>query len=174
VGALFGALGMADQLPSSLDVASLESEGTELAKKIGNRSLAVYASYPWRKLTGFWKMAYSETTKRHVMANWFPSGAHNEVVGWEGPYQDSMAIVCIRDPEDAPRYAKNFDALLALLGAKGYTVHTVALSGDTIIEKALKSYLVSLWTSYAGAMSLGINPQTTEFLDDFKRSKAKA
>ncbi len=168
---LCSALGMADQVPLSLDSGSLEAQGTALAVKIGDRTLSLYASYPWRKVTGFWKVVYSETAKRQVMTNWFPSGAHNEVVGWEGPYQDTTAIVCLRDPSDAPTYQKNFDALLALLGAKGYTVHTVALSGDTVVEKALNSYILSLWTSYSVAQSLGIDPQTTALLDEFKRMK---
>ncbi len=173
-GALFGAVGMADKLPTSLDIASLESEGARLAKVIGGRSLALYAAYPWRKLTGFWKMVYSETAKRQVMTNWFPSGAHNEVVGWEGPYQDTTTIICFRDSSDDTRYTKNFDALLALLRAKGYTVCTVELSGDTTSEKALRCYGLALWTSYAVAVSLGIDPQATELLDEFKHTKAQA
>lgn len=173
-GALFAALGMADKLPLSLDAAALEQQGNQLATALGGRMLSLYASYPWRKLTGFWKMVYSETAKQQVMTNWFPSGAHNEVVGWEGSYQATTAILCLKDPQEAPRYAKNFDALLAILGAKGYTVHTVALSGDTVIEKVFNSYMLSLWTSYAVAVSLGIDPQTTELLDEFKRTKAQA
>jgi glucose/mannose-6-phosphate isomerase len=173
-GALFAALGMADKLPLTLDAAELEQQGTQLAAKLEGRMLSIYASYPWRKLTGIWKMVYSETAKRQVLVNWFPSGAHNEVVGWEGPHQATTSILCLRDPEESARYSKNFDALLAILGAKGYTVHTVALSGNTVIEKVFTSYMLSLWTSYAVAVSLGIDPQTTELLDEFKRVKAQA
>ncbi len=170
--ALFGSLSMAQHIPMSFDAASLEAQGASLAGIIGNRILSLYTSYPWRKLTGIWKMVYSETAKRQVMVNWFPSGAHNEVVGWEGAYQSSTAIVLFRDNNEPTHYAKNFDALLAILGEKGYTVTTVALSGDSLIEKALTSYTLSLWTSYAVAASLGIDSQTTELLDAFKRLKA--
>jgi glucose/mannose-6-phosphate isomerase len=171
-GALFAALGMADRLPKSLDAAALETQGKELAGVIGPRMPVIYASYPWRKLTGFWKMAYSETAKRQVMVNWFPSGAHNEVVGWDGPYQDAVSFLFLRDAGDDAGYAKNFDALLAILGPKGYTVHNVALSGDTVLEKAFNSYIVSLWTGFYAARSLGTDPLATELLDEFKRKKA--
>jgi len=172
-GALFGALGLESLLPSSLDVAALEPEAKELAAALGSRMPVIYASYPWRKLTGFWKMCYSETAKRQVMVNWFPSGAHNEMVGWEGPYRDQVAFVLLRDPQDAPRYAKNFDALLALLGTKGYTVRTVGLTGNTVMEKVFTDYARALWTGYYAALGLGIDPVATELLDEFKRLKTQ-
>jgi glucose/mannose-6-phosphate isomerase len=171
-GALLGALGLGDRIPTDLDPAAVEQSGATLAEKLGDRMLALYASYPWRKLTGFWKMAYSETTKRQVMANWFPSGAHVEVVGWEGPYQDFVAPVLFRDPADDARYAKNFDALLAILTKKGYAVHTVMLEGNTVLEKVFRNYLLSLWTSYHAAVRLGVDPRATALLDEFKRLKA--
>lgn len=173
-GALFAALGHEHQLPTSLDAAGLEEPGKELAGIIGDRMLVIYAAYPWRKLTGFWKMAYSETAKRQVMVNWFPSGAHNEVVGWEGPYTDTVSFLFLRDPADAPGYVKNVEALLAILGQKGYTTHAVALSGDTVCDKVFRSYLLALWTSYHVARSLGIDPQATKLLDEFKSRKAQA
>lgn len=171
VGALFGALGRSHELPSHVNPLALESRGRELAAIIGDRMPIIYASYPWRKLTGFWKMAYSETAKRQVMANWFPSAAHNEIVGWEGPYRDTAAFIIFRDPTENARYTKNFDALLAVLATKEYTVSNVELSGSTSSEKALNSYILALWTSDFAAQSIGVDPQATKFLDEFKHLK---
>ncbi len=172
-GALFAALDMESHLPAALDAAGIEAQGIELAKILGPRMLVINSSYPWRKITGFWKMVYSETAKRQVMVNWFPSGAHNEVVGWEGPYADAVAFLLFRDSTDTGGYAANFDALLAILAPKGYTVHTVALFGNTVLEKVFNSYLLALWTSFHVAQSLGIDPQATQLLDEFKRRKAQ-
>jgi glucose/mannose-6-phosphate isomerase len=172
-GALFSALGLEGQLPADLDSAGLEEAGKSLAGRIGNRIPVIYTSYPWRKLTGFWKMAYSETAKRQVMVNWFPSGAHTEIVGWQGPYQDIVTFVLLRDSEEASRYAKNLDALLALLPQKGYTVYTVGLSGNTPLEKVFNSYILALWTGWYSAQALQIDPNATELLDEFKRLKAQ-
>lgn len=171
-GALFGALGLAEQLPQTLDAAALEASGKDIATAIGDKTLALYASYPWRKLTGFWKMAYSETAKRQVFVNWFPSGAHTEVVGWEGPYQDQIRFLILRDDREPARYTKNFDALLAILEKKRYTVRTASLSGNTLLEKVFNSYILALWTGFHVATDLGIDPQATELLDEFKRLKA--
>jgi glucose/mannose-6-phosphate isomerase len=170
-GALFSALGLEDKLPTVLKPETLELLGQKLAQNIGPRLPVIYSAYPWRRLTGFWKMAYSETAKRQVMANWFPSGAHSEIVGWEGPYQKEVAFVLLRDKDESERYAKNFQALLALLPQKEYTVLTVELSGSTTLEKAFNNYILALWTSYYVAQSLGVDPLATTFLDEFKKLK---
>jgi hypothetical protein len=171
VGALFAALGLEGQLPTSLDPAELESDGKHLAEKIGSRMPVIYTAYPWRKLTGLWKMVYSETAKRQVLVNWFPSGAHNEIVGWEGPYQDSVIFVFLRDPQEPARYDANFKALLAILPEKGYTVHIVELSGSTLLEKVFRSYILALWTAWHSAQALQVDPNATKLLDEFKKLK---
>ena len=171
IGALLASFGLASQIPA-IDAAALEDEGKKLAEGFSDRLLIVYAAHPWRKLTGFWKMVYSETTKRQVMANWFPSGAHVEVVGWEGPYADKVTFLFLRDPEDAPRYTKNFDALLAILDQKGYAVRNVRLQGATVLEKACNAYVTALWTALHVAQSLGVDPEATVLLDEFKAAKA--
>lgn len=171
--AIFTALGLREQLPAELAVDEMETQGRELASSIGDRMLAVYASHPMRKLTGFWKNIYSETVKRQVMAGWFPSAAHTEVVAWEGPYQDKIVPVLLRDTNEEAHYAKNFEALLALLPEKGYNVLTVQLSGSTVLEKVFNNYLLALWTSYHAAESLGVSPVSLALLNEFKTLKEK-
>jgi hypothetical protein len=173
IGALIGSIGLAAELPR-VDAAALEGEGKRLADGLGDRILVAYASHPWRKLTGWWKMIYSETTKRQVMANWFPSGAHVEVVGWEGPYTDAVSFLFIHDPDDEPRYAKNLDALLALLKEKEYDVRSVRLSGASVLEKACNAYVIALWTAFHAAQALGVDPEATVLLDEFKALKERA
>ncbi|HUO75682.1 MAG TPA: SIS domain-containing protein [Candidatus Paceibacterota bacterium] len=171
-GAMFAALGLERQLPESWDASASEADGKALAEAIGDRMPVIYTSYPWRKLTGLWKMAYSETAKRQVMVNWFPSGAHNEIVGWEGPYAERVAFVLLRDSAEPPRYMHNFEALLALLPTKGYTVRTVGLSGNTLLEKVFTDYALALWTAYYAAIGLDVDPTATVLLDEFKKLKA--
>lgn len=170
--AMLSALGLADQVPSRIAMDEMETEGRELAAAIGGHAPAIYTSYQWRKLTGFWKNVYSETVKRQVMTNWFPSAAHVEVVGWEGPYQDMFAPILMRNTDDeAPRYTKNFEALLAILKKEGYNVLTVRLSGNTLLEKVFNNYLLSLWTSYYAAVGLGVDPIAIDLLKEFKAVK---
>lgn len=172
--ALLAAMGHAERIPTEIDGDAISAKGRELADVLGGKVPAVYASHPWRKLTGFWNMAYSETTKRQVMTGWFPSMAHVEVVSWEGPYDDLVVPVLLRDRDEDPRYVKNFDALLAIMSKRGYTVLTVELSGNTLLEKVFENYLLALWTGYHVATALGVDPQATELLDEFKELKAKA
>lgn len=170
--AMLSALNMSEQVPATVAMDEMEAEGRELAAAIGGLTPALYTAFGWRKLSGFWKNVYSETVKRQVMTNWFPSAAHVEVVGWEGPYQDIFAPVFIRDPEsEEPKYTKNFEALLAILKKEGYHVFNVRLSGNTFLEKVFNSYLLSLWTSYYAAIGLGVDPIAIELLKEFKELK---
>lgn len=171
VGALLAALGLEKRLPNELKPGAFEQQGRELAEIFGERTPIIYAAYPWRKLTGFWKMAYSETTKRQVFVNWFPSGAHSEIVGWEGPYQKQVTFLLFRDQNEPEQYAKNFQGLLAILPQKGYNVRTVELFGSAVLEKAFNNYILALWTSYYAALSLGVDPSATKLLNEFKKLK---
>jgi len=174
VGALFAALNLESHLPTSLDPAVWEVSARALATTIGSRIPMLYTSYPWRKLTGMWKMVYSETAKHQIFVNWFPSGAHTEIVGWEGPHQEQFAMLLIKNEPELPRYEKNFAALLAICREKGYTVHTIELSGNTLLEKVFNSYILALWTSYYVANNLGVDPRATALLDEFKKLKEQA
>ena len=151
----------------------MESQGKELASAIGDRMIVVYAPHPLRKLTGFWKNIYGETVKRQVMASWFPSAAHTEVVAWEGPYQDRIVPVLLRDANEGPQYSKNFEALLALLPKKGYNVLNVQLLGSSLIERVFNNYLLALWTSYYAAEGLGVDPVSLTLLNEFKKLKSQ-
>jgi len=119
-----------------------------------------------------WKTQINENAQVPAFAGELPELDHNEIVGWEGPYQDAAAFVLLRDSDDSARYTQNFDALLALLSKKGYTVSNVELSGSTPIQKVFHSYILALWTSLSAAQALGVDPVVTELLDEFKAQKA--
>lgn len=168
-GALFGLLGIADQLPA-VDAAVLEPEGKRLAGVIGNRMPFFYAGYPLRKVTGWFKTMFNENAQRHAGAANFPSAGHNELVGWAGPYQDTAIPVIVRGDDDK-RYQKDFDAAVAIFERMGYTVGVVDLPGDTVLQKAFSGYVLALWTSYHCALSFGVDPNSTAMTDEFKRLK---
>jgi glucose/mannose-6-phosphate isomerase len=171
IGALFSFVGLADRLPA-MDVAALESASTKLADDVGTKVPIFYASYPWRKLAGFFKTMVNEDAKRHSWATSFPSAAHNEIMGWAGNYQQAMAPVILRDTAPRPGDVKDADAFVAIAGRMGYTVSTIGLVGASPLEKALNAYVMALWASWHMATAAGVDSVSTEWIDEFKRLKA--
>ncbi len=170
-GALFAMLGMADRLPT-VDAEALENEGKRLAEVIGDRLPFFYASYPLRKVAGWFKTAFNENAQRHASVANFPSAGHNELVGWAGPYRDTAVPVLIRGKDDA-QYRNDLDAAVALWERMRYTVGVIALPGDTELQNAFSGYVLALWTGYHSALMHDVDPNSTALTDEFKELKKK-
>ncbi|MEK7637911.1 MAG: SIS domain-containing protein [Patescibacteria group bacterium] len=171
IGALFTMLGMTEQLPA-IDATVLESAAVTLAGDVSAKTPVFYASYPWRKIAGFFKAMVNENAKRHSWSASFPSVAHNEIMGWAGNYQSTMAPIVIRDMQELPRDRKDIEAFIAIVRSMGYTVSTIGLVGASPLEKALNAYVVALWASWHMATTAGIDAAGTKWIDEFKRLKA--
>jgi len=173
IGALFAALGARDELPSSLEPASLEQRGKDFAVSLAGRVAVIYSAYPWRKVTGWFKTLLNENAKLHAFSANLPSAAHNELTGWTGKYQDVMVPVFVRDTADSPEYSRTLDAMLAILGTMGYNVLSLELVGTTVVEKALNAYILGLWASLYSAQMRSIDPVDTSLINEFKKLKKK-
>lgn len=172
IGALLGFLGMADAIPT-VDPLSLESKGKDLADAVGIKTPIFYSSYPLRKIAGWCKAMVNENAKRHAWSASFPSAAHNEIMGWQGPYRDSLIPVILRGDYEDSRHTKDLDTLVALLQEMGYTVPIVPISGSGPLSVALHGYLLALWISYHMAVNLGVDPGDTQWIDEFKKRKSE-
>lgn len=171
-GALFAMLGMTQQLPA-INAAASEAAAGALAGEVGAKTPIFYTSYLWRKVAGFFKTTVNENAKRHSWSASFPSVAHNEIMGWAGNYQSSMAPVVIRDTQERQRDRKDIEAFVAIVRSMGYTVSTIGLVGASPLEKALNAYVMALWASWHMATTAGIDAASTKWIDEFKRLKAQ-
>jgi len=166
-GAMCSLLDMADQLPA-IDAAAQETAGQKLAEVIGSNIPVFYAGYPWRKVAGLFVTTMNENAKRHAWAANFPSAAHNEIEGWGCGCTTNVVAACIHDSAERPHDARYREALVALLTKKGYTVSIVDLVGATALEKALTAYATALWASWHVAKASGMDPKSTQWIDEFK------
>lgn len=171
VGALFGALGLEQELPTGLEPAKFEQKGEEIAEALAGRIAVIYSAYPWRKAAGWFKTLLNENAKLHAFAANLPSAAHNELAGWSGPYQNTAVPVFIRDAADSPEFSRTLDAMLAILEKMGYDGITLELAGTTVPEKALNAYILGLWTSVHAAQARGVDPADTTLIEEFKKLK---
>ncbi len=169
--ALLKVLGLEDELKFDLDPSSQEKEGEEMAKKIDGKAPVIYASYTRRYMAKFWKTLLNENAKIPAFWNFFPGLAHNEMAGFTEGLKGCYPIL-VRDADDDIRQNKNIDAAIAIFNKLGYNYSIVNVSqGQKPLEKILNNYILALWTSYYLGKSLGINPEDTSLIEEFKRLK---
>jgi len=169
--ALLKVLGLEKELEFNLDPSSQEKEGKDLAEKIGGKTPVIYASYSWRYLAKFWKILFNENSKTPAFWNYLPGLAHNELAGFTQGLKNCHPII-IRDTNDDPRQNKNIDAAIAIFNKLEYAYTIVNVSPlGTPLEKMLNNYVLALWASYYLGKSLGVDPEDTKLIEDFKKLK---
>lgn len=170
-GAVFGLLGAENQLNFKIKAEDTEEEGKELALKIGHAIPLIYSSFKWRKLANFWKILFNENAKIPSFWNFFPLLAHNEIAGFSESFRNIIHPILIKDADDDKRQNSNIDTAIAFFKKLGYNYSIVKLSGDSALEKVLNSYILGLWTSCYLAENLGIKPEDTSLIEEFKKAK---
>lgn len=177
LGALLGLIGMEiNAIPAA---SNAESEAESLAGMIGQKNPVIYSPYELRHLARLWKMLFNENAKLPALSNYFPAAAHNEIEVFNGANKDKLFPILMKDGPN-----KDIDAAIAFFDKIGYTYHIVNLSGpgkdsatgrgiasESLLGKALNSYIFGLWTSYFLAQNLGADSEKTELIDTFKRLK---
>lgn len=142
--------------------------GTEISKAIDKKTPLIYSSYPWRFLGIFWKKFLNENAKIHAFSNFLPEAAHNEIAGVKEK-DDNFFYLILKDSEEEKedqyrlekfsRFLKKYDAENILLEIKG----------KTRLEKILSQYILASTTSTKLAEHLGISPESTEVIENFKK-----
>ncbi len=141
---------------------------TDVSEAIGNRTPLIYSSYPWRFLGLFWKKFLNENTKIHAFANFLPEAAHNEIAGVKENDQKFFYLI-LKDPEEEAEDQSRLEKFSRFL--KEYNTENILLEleGKTRLEKILNQYLLASTTSTQLAQHLGVDPDSTEAIESFKK-----
>lgn len=177
-GALFAVLDLEEELDFQIKPDQHESEGKDLANKIGDKIPVFYTSYPWRKLGSFWKANINETAKTPAYWNYLPIMSHDELNTYTRKNLPLYPIF-FRDPNDYPRNLRDLDAAIAILDKQEYNYSIVSLSGSNpanhqqggVLETIFNNYILALWTSYYLAENLGVNPEDIMLIEELKKLK---
>jgi len=173
-GAIIGLMGLGDELNFDItaeDVEQLSIEGESIAGNIGKKIPLIYSSFEWRKLPSFWKILFNENAKIPAFWNYFPGLAHNEIASLENGNKSFYPIMIVDELEKGA-IKSNFDAAIAIFNKLGYNCSIVNLSaGSKLLEKILKNYILALWTSFYLAKKIGVDPEETRLIDEFKEFK---
>ncbi len=142
--------------------------GTNISVAIGKKTPLIYSSYPWRFLGLFWKKFLNENSKIHAFANFLPEVVHNEIAGVKKDDQDFFYLI-LKDPEEEMEDQSRLEKFSRFL--KKYNTENMLLEigGKTRLEKLLSHYVLASATSTQLAQQLGVDPNSTEVIESFKK-----
>ncbi|MBI2058042.1 MAG: hypothetical protein HYT63_03650 [Candidatus Yanofskybacteria bacterium] len=142
--------------------------GTDVSKAIGEKTPIIYSSYPWRFLGNFWKRFLNENSKIHAFSSFLPEAVHNEIAGVKEKDEKFFYLI-LNDPEEKAEDKSKLEKLSGFL--KKYNTENILLEleGKTRLEKVLNQYLLASITSTQLARQLGVDPDSTEVIESFKK-----
>jgi glucose/mannose-6-phosphate isomerase len=161
-------------LATTLDASAHETDGKELAEKLGGLVPVICASPENATIAYNWKIKFNETGKSPAVYSVFPELNHNEMTGFDrrdssSPPSDKFAFVFLRDTEDHPRVQKRMEITAKLYSERGFAVHTISLDGDVRFARIFNALLFADWTALAIANQYGLESEQVPMVEEFKK-----
>lgn len=147
---------------------TFEKKGSEIARRIKNKTILIYGSRRNNHLAYIWKTNLNETAKIPAFSNSFPEMIHNEITIFENNPQN-ISVILLYDTADDNRIKKIMDTSLKLLKNNKIPCVKINLKGKNGLEKTWNNVILSGWVSYFLAQSKKINPRETKFIDKIKK-----
>ncbi len=151
----------------------LEKRGYELAKKIGNRIVLIYASVNYRIAAKVWKIKINENAKMPAFWNHLPEFNHNEMVGFSRTNSDQFFVIMLENKKDDKEILKVTDISKRLLVKRNIFLESVQMEGNNFFSNVFYATLLGDWVSYYLALQNGIDPTPVEMVDEFKKELKK-
>ncbi len=149
-----------------------ENAGRQLAQRLVDKTVHIYASWRNEALAYNWKIRLDESGKILTSCNFFPELNHGEIeavcaTALRGSSGNSYFLF-LQDPDEDPRVAKRMAITAQLYQEKGLSVETVDLSGATKLERFFSSTILADWTTYYLALHYDHDPEVASFVEEFK------
>ncbi len=156
-------------------LASVMGEVTDLSYRVAafideNKGLPVVAVHsPYEALGWRIKNEFNENSKIPVKVESAPEWMHNDIVGWEKPYDNKYTVILVSDPED-PVGSRLVGYMEKVYRGKGYPATNIHLKGRNPLEKLLYGSLLFGLASVRLARIRGLDPLRTESIAEYKKS----
>jgi glucose/mannose-6-phosphate isomerase len=147
-----------------------------LARALQGRTVFVYSGPgAVAAVATRWRQQLNENAKVLAHSAVVPEHNHNEIVGWQvaGPVTRGIAVVLLRDREDAPEVTARLDLVAEYAARQGAVVHEVRSQGESRLARL--SSLVQYGDSLSVFLALldGVDPTDIASIDEFKRRLAE-
>jgi glucose/mannose-6-phosphate isomerase len=123
-----------------------------------------------------WRTQLNENSKVLASHQAFPELNHNEVVGWQGPLHDALAVwvVLLRDAQEMGRMAQQIDITKAFLQERAAGITEVWSQGHSRLARLFSLLYTGDFTSYYLALLRGVDPKPVEAIDRLKQQLTSA
>lgn len=152
----------------TIDPEILREEGKVIAEGLRGKTPLLYGSIENRALLQNWKVKLNETAKSPCFFNVFPELNHNEMEGFGGDALDKFHFILFLDEEDQSRIKKRMRIFENLFSTRGFSFSKMELSGQTRMEKILRTILLGEWVAFFLAEKNGILSHDTPLIREFK------
>lgn len=161
-------------LAGSLDAASYEARGKELASLVYGKIPVVYASDANSAVAYNWKIKCNESAKVPAFANVLSELNHNEMTGFDviagtKMLSEKLHFIFLSDKHDHPRIAKRMELTKKLYEDRGLPVTMVALEGDSPWHRVFSSLITADWMAYHLSTRYGTEPELVPMVEEFKK-----
>lgn len=138
-----------------------------------HKGLPILATHtPFEALVVRGKNEFNENSKIPVKVEVAPEWMHNDIVGWEKPFENKYSAIIIRDPSDDVG-SKLVDFMKKIYINNNIPIYELELHGKTFLEKLLYGSLVLGLASVKLARIRGVDPLVTENITLYKKDAPK-
>jgi len=148
----------------------------ELATSIKNKIPVLYSTAPYlTHVSVRWRNQMHENAKSLAFSNVLPEMNHNEIVGWDMPFQnmDKLIVIMLENTNPLPRLKKRILVTKKLIAERGVEVVDIYSDGDCMLERVFSLVILGDWVSYHLAIAYQTDPMEIKNIDYLKEELKK-
>ncbi len=150
---------------STLTRRDLRPTAIEIAKKIENKPLIIYATPSLRAVAYRWKTQFNENAKHIAFFNELPEANHNEIESYR--YLTNYFLIILTSHNEKHRMKKRAELTKNL--ASKYMPVVLFNAKDNKLTSILSMIQLGDWISYYLALWKGLDPTPTPLINEFKK-----
>ena len=143
-----------------------------IAQNVYNNIPVIYTASPlFHPVVVRWRNQFNENSKAMAFSNVFPELNHNEIMGWEGPYEVNrhFRVIILRDIKEPERNVHRVKITKKILKDHKILVSEVFALGASRMARLFSQIYIGDWASYYLAMIYDKDPITIDSIDLLKK-----
>ncbi len=143
-----------------------------IAQNVYNNIPVIYTAAPlFHPVVVRWRNQFNENSKAMAFSNVFPELNHNEIMGWEGPYEvnRNFRVIILRDIQEPERNVHRVKITKKILKDNKILVSEIFAVGKSRLARLFSQIYIGDWASYYLAMIYDKDPITIDSIDLLKK-----